>query len=115
MPRLSLEIKSKIQLFKGKWPVSDILDLTEFPKSTVYYLLSKYKRTGAVTNGRSTRRPRKLTRREKKIVFLSKTHSKATSKDILEMLDPETTVCSGLIRQRLIKANLRAQVSSKNH
>ena len=71
MPRLSLEIKSKIlQLFKEKWPISDIIDLTEVPKSTVYYLLSEYKRTGAVTNGKSTGRLRKLTwREEKKIIF----------------------------------------------
>ena len=62
MPRLSLKVKSKtIQLFKEKWPVSYVIDLTEVPKSTVYYLLSKYKRYGAVTDGRSTGRPGKLT------------------------------------------------------
>ena len=42
-----------------------------------------------------------------------KTHSKATSKGILEMLDPEIPECSGLIRQRLIKANLRARIAVK--
>ena len=101
-------------MFKEKWPVSDIIDLAEVPKSTVYYLLSKDKRTGAVTNGRSTGRPHKLTwREEKKIIFLSKTHPKATSKDILEMFDPEIPVCSELIRQRLIKTNLRARIAVK--
>ena len=111
----SAELRNQIEnytTFKEKWPISDIIDLTEVPKSTVYYRLSKYKRTGAVTNGRSTGRPRKLTwREEKKIIFLSKTHPKATSKDNLEMLDPEIPVCSGIIRQRLIKAKLRARTA----
>ena len=75
---MSLETKSKIvQLFKEKWPVSGIIDLTEVPKSTVYYLFSKYKRTGAVTNGRSTGRPRKLTWREEKRVFFIKNPSES--------------------------------------
>ena len=34
MPRLKLEIKSKIiQLFNEKWPISDIIDVTEVPGS----------------------------------------------------------------------------------
>ena len=54
-----------------------------------------------------------MTWREEKIFFLSKTHPKATSKDLLEILDPEIPVCSGLIRKRLVKANLGARIAVK--
>ena len=113
----SAELRNQIEnytTYLKKWPISDIIELTEVPKSTVYYLLSKYKRTGAVTNGRSTGRPRKLTwREEKRLFFCRKPIRKLPVKTLLEMLDPEIPVCSGLIRQRLIKANLRARIVVK--
>ena len=55
----------KFTTFQTKTVCFEMIDLTEVPKSTVYYLFSKYKRTAAVTNGKTTGRPRKLTWKEK--------------------------------------------------
>ena len=52
-------------------------------------------------------------RQGKDIHSLSKTLKKATSKNILEMLDTDIRECSGFIRQKLMKADLKAQVAIK--
>ena len=88
------------------------MKVTGFAKSTICNTLKKFRQSGTAENGKSTGRPPKFSyREEKKLIFLSRCHPKASSRELLELLDPKKFFSTGLVRQKLLKANMRARIA----
>ena len=115
MPRLSSEKKNEIvKLWQEKLSFSEIMKITGVAKSTICYTLKKFRQTGTTLNVKPTGRLPKLSyKEEKRLISLSKCHPKASSRELLELLNPIKKVTTGLVRQKLLKANMRARIASK--
>ena len=82
------------------------MKVTRVAKSTMCDTLKKFRQSETTDNGKSTggRLPKLSYREEKKLNFLSRCQPKASIRELLELLDPNKKVSTGLVRQKLIKA-----------
>lgn len=114
MPRVSDFKKGVIvSAFSHGKSLNSISNEVQVPKSTVQYIVNKYKRDGNVYNKPNPGRPAKLSKRQKRqIVILSKKHSFMTARDIQMAAKLEQQVSVDTIKRVLRENKLFGRISA---
>lgn len=117
MAKISDQLKSNmVVLSRENLSAREIAERLGCAKSTVTFVLKKYRETGSFQRSKGSGRPRKTTRVEDQFIKLYSLRNRfKTSTDIRSALYRArgTTISSSLVRYRLLNEGLRARVPIK--